>query len=118
MNHFPPLDIALVRVVDACTRMVEHETSKAVSVASILPIVCPESFAGDKGKRRLWRQFCAGGSLAHCASTHEQLAEAAGLVFAALQPLMSKGFAETGRPNVYAYLASAAYGLMIARRCA
>ena len=103
--HFSPMDIAVVRVLDCCARIVKKKTGKAVSVSDMLPIVSPNRFAGDKNKRLFWQRFCAGGALVRCGSGAKQLVEAAELVFAALGPLAEQGFRETGLPNVYAHMA-------------
>ena len=113
-------EIALARVAHFCAERVNRETGWAVSVEDILPIVAPNNFAGQREKRSFCREFVKGGEFGSndFDYTLEELSQAATVIFGRLEPLAERGFRESNKANVWAYLASEAYGIMKLRKAA
>lgn len=113
-------EIALARVAHACGKAANREPGEVARVEEILSIVAPGKFSGQKEKRVLCREFLPGGEFGNRSygSTLEELTEAATVIFTKLAPLAEEGFRKTGKPNVWADLASVAYGIAKQRRAA
>lgn len=112
--HFDREEIALARVSHLCLEKTRKETGEAVAIESFLPIIASKNFGGQNRKCLLSREFAPGGEFGNkvFSSTRDEIRKAASVIFERLEPMAIAGFLETGKPNVFAYLASTAFCIM------